>query len=462
MAIVLRLNKNSALTYEELDGNFADLDSRLTPIESRVGPWNEAYNWGNHALVGYLTFYEESDPVFTASVAYNITQQNITNWGQAFNWGDHAAENYLKNISAESLGSLQDVDLTAAPNVDDILKWNGTAWVAGDGTEFPETDPVFTASPAAGIGNTEISNWNTAYSWGDHSTEGYLRASSPAASVTNETIINWNTAYNWGNHATAGYLTSAPAVTISDSSPLTPTQGDLWWQSDTGVLKIYYNDGTSVQWVDATPAAGYTLPEASNTTLGGVTVDNTTITATLGEISAVGISSNSSSILIGDLTLGLSSYTNTLHIDGTGSNANFIAITGHYIPTTNATWDIGSAEYKVRDLYLSSASDERLKHNITPFYNGLDFVRMLKPVDFTWNSDVQNKAGKRQTGFIAQEVAAALKVSDYNSWLLHDDQGMYQGLDQTQLIPALVSAIKELDSKIRQLEGLIEESANGN
>jgi hypothetical protein len=39
---------------------------------------------------------------------------------------------------------------------------------------------------------------------------------------------------------------------------------------------------------------------------------------------------------------------------------------------------------------------------------------------------------------------------------------MYQGLDQTQLIPALVSAIKELDSKIRQLEGLIEESANGN
>lgn len=111
---------------------------------------------------------------------------------------------------------------------------------------------------------------------------------------------------------------------------------------------------------------------------------------------------------------------------------------------------------------MSSASDERLKHNITPFYNGLDFVRMLRPVDFTWNSDVQNKAGKRQTGFIAQEVAAALKVSDYNSWLLHDDQGMYQGLDQTQLIPALVSAIKELDSKTRQLERLIEESANGN
>ena len=461
MTLVLRISKGEALTYEELDGNFTTLNDKIGVLEGNIPNWNTAFNWGNHALAGYLTFYEETDPVFTASVASSITQQNITNWGKAYNWGNHASAGYLTSINNLSINDLQDVDFTDGIELNDVIRWNGQAWVAA-ASPFTEIDPVFTASPAAGIGNTEISNWNTAYSWGDHSTEGYLRASSPAASVTNETIINWNTAYNWGNHATAGYLTSAPAVTISDSSPLTPTQGDLWWQSDTGVLKIYYNDGTSVQWVDATPAAGYTLPAASNTTLGGVTVDNTTITATLGEISAVGISSNSSSILIGDLTLGLSSYTNTLHIDGTGSNANYIAITGHYIPTTNATWDIGNAEYKVRDLYLSSASDERLKHNITPFYNGLDFVRMLRPVDFTWNSDVQNKAGKRQTGFIAQEVAAALKVSDYNSWLLHDDQGMYQGLDQTQLIPALVSAIKELDSKIRQLERLIEESANGN
>lgn len=37
-----------------------------------------------------------------------------------------------------------------------------------------ESDPVFTASAAAGINNTNISNWNSAYSWGDHSTFGYL------------------------------------------------------------------------------------------------------------------------------------------------------------------------------------------------------------------------------------------------------------------------------------------------
>jgi hypothetical protein len=37
-----------------------------------------------------------------------------------------------------------------------------------------ETDPVFTASPAGGIVAGDITNWNTAYGWGDHSTQGYV------------------------------------------------------------------------------------------------------------------------------------------------------------------------------------------------------------------------------------------------------------------------------------------------
>ena len=36
-------------------------------------------------------------------------------------------------------------------------------------TSFTETDPIFTASPSAGITNQLITNWNTAYGWGDHS-----------------------------------------------------------------------------------------------------------------------------------------------------------------------------------------------------------------------------------------------------------------------------------------------------
>jgi hypothetical protein len=37
-----------------------------------------------------------------------------------------------------------------------------------------ESDPDFNASAASGIANTDITNWNDAYSWGNHSEEGYL------------------------------------------------------------------------------------------------------------------------------------------------------------------------------------------------------------------------------------------------------------------------------------------------
>jgi hypothetical protein len=39
-----------------------------------------------------------------------------------------------------------------------------------------ETDPVFGASAAAGIVAGDITNWNTAYGWGDHSVAGYQAA----------------------------------------------------------------------------------------------------------------------------------------------------------------------------------------------------------------------------------------------------------------------------------------------
>ncbi len=53
----------------------------------------------------YLTSFTETDPIFTAHVAYNITSTQITNWDTAYGWGDHADENYLTqhpNVNAAS------------------------------------------------------------------------------------------------------------------------------------------------------------------------------------------------------------------------------------------------------------------------------------------------------------------------------------------------------------------------
>ena len=89
-----------------------------------------------------------------------------------------------------------------------------------------ETDPVFVASDVYGVTSTDISNWDTAYGWGDHSGAGYLTTetdpvftSSDAAGITSTDISNWDTAYGWGDHSGAGYLTSAvESISSGDSN----------------------------------------------------------------------------------------------------------------------------------------------------------------------------------------------------------------------------------------------------
>jgi hypothetical protein len=44
-------------------------------------------------------------------------------------------------------------------------------------------------------------------------------------------------------------------VLTSDTAPVSPNAGDLWWDSSVGMMRIYYNDGTSSQWVDVDPGS---------------------------------------------------------------------------------------------------------------------------------------------------------------------------------------------------------------
>lgn len=43
----------------------------------------------------------ETDPVFTASDAFDITSSDITNWDDAFGWGNHASAGYLTSANIE-------------------------------------------------------------------------------------------------------------------------------------------------------------------------------------------------------------------------------------------------------------------------------------------------------------------------------------------------------------------------
>lgn len=129
-----------------------------------------------------------------------------------------------------------------------------------------------------------------------------------------------------------------------------------------------------------------------------------------------------------------------------------IRFSNHIIPTTHNSFDIGNASYKVRDIYEQDSSDIVLKQDIVDYVGGLDLVNNLKVVNFTWK-DGFYKAGQRETGLIAQNVKESLDKSSYESkdaW--HTSSEGIQGLDKKRLIPALISAIQELTSRIGELE----------
>lgn len=46
-------------------------------------------------------------------------------------------------------------------------------------------------------------------------------------------------------------MTTVPELTVGVNPPANPAQGDLWWETAKGQLYIWYDDGTSSQWVVA-------------------------------------------------------------------------------------------------------------------------------------------------------------------------------------------------------------------
>jgi hypothetical protein len=47
-------------------------------------------------------------------------------------------------------------------------------------------------------------------------------------------------------------ISSSAAIFIGDTPPPSPAPGQLWWESDTGFLFLYYDDGNTKQWVACT------------------------------------------------------------------------------------------------------------------------------------------------------------------------------------------------------------------
>lgn len=198
----------NTLTLTKLDGTTDTVD--LTPYLDEDA---RAIASGTlDSVTGIVTFTRDDATTFTLDLSDLLDDTNLVTSVNGANGvvvltTDNVAEGttnfYDKTVSITG----QNITVNGTyPN----FQLTGSASVT-------ETDPVFQASAAAGIAAGDITNWDTAYGWGDHSTAGYLTSytetdpvfgASAAAGITSTNISNWDTAYGWGDHSTAGYITS--------------------------------------------------------------------------------------------------------------------------------------------------------------------------------------------------------------------------------------------------------------
>jgi len=73
--------------------------------------------------------------------------------------------------------------------------------------------------------------------------------------LTDSTITNpvSGETIEWNGSAWVNSLSNTQ-VDTSDTAPVSPNDGDLWYDSTSGLMYVYYNDGSSSQWVTITSA----------------------------------------------------------------------------------------------------------------------------------------------------------------------------------------------------------------
>ena len=109
-----------------------------------------------------------------------------------------------------------------------------------------------------------------------------------------------------------------------------------------------------------------------------------------------------------------------------------------YIATTNT-----STSY-------ATSSDYRLKENVEPIAGAIARILQLKPSRFNFIVD----PGCTVDGFIAHETQAVVPeaISGTKDEMDADGNPVYQGIDQSKLVPLLTAALQEAIAKIESLE----------
>lgn len=158
---------------------------------ANIANWNSAYGWGNHALVGYLTSYTETDPLWTAEkVNYFTRVQSDARYLQSYTetdpvWTSQKVNYYTKTeadirylVSYTKIESdarylrlyTESDPIWVSERNNYYTKLEGDARYLQSFTELDPTVPIHVKT----ISTADIDRWNTAYGWGDHTSSQYV------------------------------------------------------------------------------------------------------------------------------------------------------------------------------------------------------------------------------------------------------------------------------------------------
>ena len=116
---------------------------------------------------------------------------------------------------------------------------------------------------------------------------------------------------------------------------------------------------------------------------------------------------------------------------------------------------IGYIQYSNTATTFSTSSDYRLKENVVTDWDATTRLKQLKPSRFNFIIDETNTL---VDGFLAHEVSSIVPeaVTGVKDAVDSDGNPLYQGIDQSKLVPLLTKAIQEQQEQIEQLKTEIE------